>query len=151
MRNIVYFIFGFLLLTSTVNAKEKKILLDELVDYNINVSTAENGLYQYMGSKDGLSVSFLATDKEVRKINYIFAAGNNDKFSDQITDVTQKLMPKKVTNTDKFSSQILSELSKLRKEGDDEKLNAAGNRFNFKLMNGMIHVQAVPYKYVNKI
>lgn len=136
--------------TINVNSAEKKFFLDRLSDYNITLVSQEKYLYQYIGNNDGLSISFIANEKYVVKIIYSFINADKEKYSDKIAQVTENLMPNNFNQSDNLSQKLFKALELIKEERNDEILRVGGVRYDIKLLNGMINIQASPNKYYGK-
>lgn len=136
--------------TTIVNSAEKKFFLDKLSDYNLTLISQEKYLYQYIGNNEGLSISFIANEKDVVKVIYTFANSDKEKYSDKIAEVTKNLMPDNYERSGNLSQQLLKALDLIKEERNDEIIRVGGVRYDIILLNGMINIQASPTKYYGK-
>ena len=136
--------------TFSVWAREQGFFLERLSQYNLTVISESNNVLQYMGSKDGLKISFWANDKDVIKIIYTFDMQNKEKYTDQILEVSESLMPKVFKKSSDFSHKFLKALETLKKHGDDKMLRYKSIRYDMLFSNGLIVVTATPIKYYEK-
>lgn len=153
MKKLTYILLtAFLLLTAfEAEAKKQSYHLDELAEYNLTIQPKDRYTNIYSGNYEGLSLSFLGTEKEVTFVTFMFKTGDNTAYTNQIMDVLKALMPDDFTPSYSFSSKFINKLNKLKKDRDDEILSAEGIRFDMSLNNGMIHIEAIPKKFYNLI
>lgn len=116
--------------------------IDKLKEYNIIFVSSDNGQYQYIGSSDGLSLSFSSNEKKVYQANYMFPLGENQKYATKSADITKILMSHKNININSLVNDLVRNLMDLRDNGDDEAFSNSGVRFEMKLMNNMVHITA---------
>lgn len=149
MKNLVSFLILFTLVTFEAQARKQCYYLDQLGDYNLTVEDNNRHITTYRGAYNGLSLNFLGSEEEVIKIGFMFAQGDNEAYIAQMSEVMSALFADDFTSSPSFSAKMSATLNKLKKAGDDKTMRADGIRFEMKLANGMIYVDAIPQNRYN--
>lgn len=152
MKKLIIWTFIFVCLYSTTNtyANDLSANIAKLKEYNIIYLSEDKGIYKYIGSHDGLGLSFSSTEKKVYQINCVFPQGDNQKYSTEAANIARELLPHKNINAVVLANDLLKNMNELRDNKDDEGFSYSGVRFDMILLNNMIHLTMIE-KNANKL
>lgn len=116
-------------------------LKTEFQDFNFQLTDAQNGIFSYSGSFDGIRIIFSADNRKIVKLNMMLDKDILKQKSEEIIRLADRFVPEKIADKEKAPKVLIDNLCDMNAKEDVNSFKIDNLIVSVKCSNGMYFIE----------